>query len=87
MALKLINPGLRVHAGSNWLEAWHAAHVGYLISQSASCKLATSKRKLFCVSFKLKAVETAEKKSKEAAAREFGIDPKRIREYRKLILL
>ena len=40
----------------------------------------------YCVSFKLKAVETAEKKSKEAAAREFGVDPKRIREYHTLIL-
>ena len=29
----------------------------------------------------------AEKKSKEAATREFGVDPKRIREYRTLILL
>ena len=31
--------------------------------------------------FKLKAVETAEKKSKEAAAREFRVDPRRIREW------
>ena len=52
-------------------------HVGYLISQSAPCKLAMSKRKSYCVSFKLKVLETAEKKSKEAAAREFGVDPRR----------
>ena len=60
---------------------------GYLISQSASCLLAMSKCKLYCVYFKLKAVEMAEKKSKKAAAREFGVDLKRIREYRTLILL
>ena len=53
-----------------------------LISQSASCQLAMSKCKLYCVSFKLKAVEMDEKKSKEAGVREFGMDPKRIREYR-----
>ena len=85
--LKLINAGLRIHAGSNQLEVWHAAHVGYFISQSASCQLAVSKRKSYCVSFKLKVVETAEKKSNEAAAREIGVDPKRIREYHTLILL
>ena len=61
--------------------------MGYLISQSASCQLAMSKRKSYRVSFKLKAVEMAEKKSKEASAREFGVDPKRIQEYRTLILL
>ena len=65
---------------------WHVVHVGYLISQSASCQLAMSECKSYCVSFKLKVVETVEKKSKEAAAREFGVDPKRIREYRTLII-
>ena len=39
------------------------------------------KRKSFDASFKLKAVETAEKKSKDAAARELGVDAKRIREW------
>ena len=39
-----------------------------------TCPMA-QKRKSFDVSFKLKAVETAEK-SKEAAAREFGVDAK-----------
>ena len=82
-----IHAGLRIHAESNWLEAWHVEHVGYLFSQCASCQLAMSKRKSYYVSFKLKVVETVEKKSKEAAAREFGMDPKRIREYRTLILL
>ena len=40
--------------------------MGYLFLQSASCQLAMSKCKSFCVSFNLKAVETAEKKFKEA---------------------
>ena len=39
------------------------------------------KRKSYDVSFKLKAVEWAEKKSKEAATRERGMDSKRIREW------
>ena len=38
-----------------------------------------SNRKSFDVSFKLKAVEFASKRSKQAAAREFGMDPKCIR--------
>ena len=62
-------------------------HKGYLILISASCQLAMSKRKSYCVSFKLKAVETAEKKSKVATAREIDMDPKRIREYRTLIII
>ena len=37
-----------------------------------------SKRKCYDVSFKLKAVECAERKSKEPAAREYGVDAKRI---------
>ena len=61
-------------------------HVGYLIYQSASCQIAMSKRKSYFVSFQLKVVEMAEKKSKGAAAREFGMDPKRIRENRALLL-
>ena len=39
------------------------------------------KRKSFNISFKLKAVETAEKKLKEAAACEFGVDARRIQEW------
>ena len=35
-----------------------------------------SKCKSFDVSFKLKAVEFASKRSKQAAAREYGVDPK-----------
>ena len=38
--------------------------------------------KSYDILFKLKAVETVEKKSKEAAAaREFRVDPRRIREW------
>ena len=37
------------------------------------------KRKSFNTLYKLKAIECAEKSSKEAAAREFGVDAKRIR--------
>ena len=40
-----------------------------------------SKRKAYDVSFKLKAVECAEKKSKEAAVREMGVDSKMIHEW------
>ena len=39
------------------------------------------KRKSFDLTYKLNAVASAEKKSKEAAAREFGVDAKRIREW------
>lgn len=35
----------------------------------------------FDLDFKLRAIEVAEKKSKESAAREFDVDPKRIREW------
>ena len=49
--------------------------------------VALSKCKSYCVSFKLETVEMAEKKSKEAAVREFSVDPKRMREYRTLVLL
>ena len=38
-------------------------------------------RKAYDVTFKLKAVDFAEKESKEAAARQFGVDPKTIREW------
>ena len=42
--------------------------------------MATSrKRKNYDTSYKLKAIERAEQSSKEAAAREFGVDAKRIR--------
>ena len=39
------------------------------------------KRKSYDLSFKLKAIESAEKISKESAAREFKVDPRRIREW------
>ena len=38
------------------------------------------KRCSYDLSFKLKAIESAEKTSKEAAARQFGVDARRIRE-------
>ena len=38
--------------------------------------MAKKRKKLYDISFKLKAVESKEKKSKEAAAREFGVDAK-----------
>ena len=38
-------------------------------------------RKCYDVSFKLKAIAVAKEKSKEAAAREYKVDPKRIREW------
>ena len=51
----------------------------------ATCKLPAkrmmSKRKSYDVSFMLKAVECAEKISKEVAARENGMGAKRIREW------
>ena len=50
----------------------------------AKCELPTkrtaSKRKSYDVFFKLKAIECAEKTSKKVAARETGMDAKRIQE-------
>ena len=39
------------------------------------------KRNSYDIFFKLKAIETAEKTSKEAAAHDFGIDPRRVCEW------
>ncbi len=39
------------------------------------------KHRSFDISFKLRAIELAEKNTKEAAAREFDVDSKRIREW------
>ena len=51
----------------------------------ATCELPSkgtmSKRKSYDVSFMLKAVECAEKTSKEAAAREMDVGTKRIQEW------
>ena len=60
--------------------------------QSASCHVnaaaaMSAKRKSYCVLLKLKAIETAEKKSKEAVAREFGVHAKGIREWYHVVLL
>ena len=40
-----------------------------------------TKRKAYTVSTKLQAVAVAERSSKEAAARHFSVDPRRIREW------
>ena len=40
-----------------------------------------TKRKAYTVTTKLQAVEVAEKTSKETAARQFSVDPRRIREW------
>ena len=52
--------------------AWHNTHVALAMA---------TKRKAYTVTTKLQAVEVAEKTSKEAAARQFGVDPRRIREW------
>ena len=39
------------------------------------------RHRLFDLSFKLRAIEVAQKKLKESASREFDVDPKRIREW------
>ena len=55
-------------------------NTGTLINAGSYFKM--SKRKhSYDVSLKLKAVAVAEKKSKEAAAREFSVDPRRIQEW------
>ena len=53
----------------------------FTIAKEHKLVTAMSKRKLYNVSFKLKAVECAEKKSKEAAVREMGVDSKRINKW------
>ena len=40
---------------------------------------------MYDLSFKLKTFESAEKTSKEAAARQFGVDARRIREWRRRV--
>ena len=40
-----------------------------------------TKRKSYTMTTKLQAVEVAEKTLEEAAARQFGVDPRRIREW------
>ena len=51
---------------------WHSTHVALAMA---------TKRKAYTVTIKLQAMEVAEKMSKEAAARQFGVDPRRIREW------
>lgn len=47
----------------------------------ASVVAAKRARKAYDVTLKIKAIDFAEKESKEAAARHFGVDPKTIREW------
>ena len=44
----------------------------------------SSKKRSFDAAFKLKAVESAEKTTNRAAAREFGVDERRVREWRQM---
>ena len=46
-----------------------------------TCFTSISTHWLYDILFKLKTFETAEKKSKEAVAIEFQVDPRRIREW------
>ena len=52
-----------------------------IVSCELPAKRTMSKRKSYDVSFMLKAVECAEKTSKEAAARKMGMGAKRIQEW------
>ena len=52
-----------------------------IASYELPAKRTMSKRKSYDVSFMLKAVECAEKTSKEAAARKMGMGAKRIQEW------
>ena len=80
-ATQIINAGSRIDAGYQ-LRAWHLCRINVMLGLGIRLSTAMAqKRKSFDVSFKLKAVETAEKRSKEAAAREFGVDDRRIREW------
>ena len=56
-------------------------HITTLPCETTCKKLMAEIHKNFHISFKLKAVEAAEKESKAAAAREFKVDLKRIREW------
>ena len=48
----------------------------------ATCTMAQQRKRCsYDLSFKLKAIMSAEKTSKEAAARQFGVDARRIREW------
>ena len=56
----------------------------YICTRELSLTLSNSKMskcKYYDASFKLRAVEVAESKSKEAASREYNVDSKRIREW------
>ena len=53
----------------------------FTVAKKHNFARAMSKRNAYDVSFKLKAAECAEKKSKEAAVREMGVDSKMIRNW------
>ena len=65
----------------SWLVTCFESTSHFTVAKEHKFVRAMSKQKSYDVSFKLKAVECAEKKSKEAAAREMGVDSKRIREW------
>ena len=64
----------------SWLLACLESISHFTVAKEHKFVRAMFKRKSYNVSFKLKAVACA-KKSKEAAAREMGVDSKRIREW------
>ena len=71
----LINAGPQIDAGG---EAWRFVHA-FCDEVTIEVTMAQKRKKSYDISFKLKAVESAEKKSKEAAAREFCVDDSTIR--------
>ena len=57
----------------------------FVAALSFAMTLPLKRKKSYDINLKLKAVEEAEKKSKEAAAREFCVDPKRIQDVSSFI--
>ena len=65
----------------SWLITCLESILHFTVAKEHKFVRAMSKRKSYNVSFKLKAVECVEKKNEEAAAREMGVDSKRIRKW------
>ena len=65
----------------SWLVTCFELISHFTVAKEHKFVRAMSKRMSYDVSFKLTAVECAEKKSKEAAAREMGVDSKMIHEW------
>ena len=65
----------------SWLVTCPESISHFTVAKKHKFVRAMSKQKSYDFSFKLKAVECAEKKSKEATAREMGVDSKRIRKW------